>query len=180
MPTSAEPLVRAALDALRRQVESQLHLRQNLIKLDEALAARDGSEAERATTMGALRAADENVGRGVGRCQHGDAPDSGNSKRHFASLMLVTSLYLNVIPAAQSARPAFGLPAPEEMQYQAESNRTEDPPEEVWRTPENHADTDRDRPLQNAEPDRLRASRSRDPDLPLECVHRPAMREPVD
>jgi serine/threonine-protein kinase RsbW len=63
MPISAEPLVRAALDALRRQVESQLDLRRNLIKLDEALAARDRAEAEQATTMGALRAADENLRR---------------------------------------------------------------------------------------------------------------------
>jgi hypothetical protein len=52
MPTSAEPLVRAALDALRRQVESQLYGRRNLITLDEALAARDRTEAEQATTMG--------------------------------------------------------------------------------------------------------------------------------
>ena len=63
MPTSAEPLVRAALDALRRQVESQLQLRRNLIKLDEALAAPDRAESEQATTMGALPAADENVRR---------------------------------------------------------------------------------------------------------------------
>src|SRR5688572_17177518 len=63
MPISAEPLVHAALDALRRQVESQLQLRRNLIELDEALAARDRAEAEQATTMGALRAADENVRR---------------------------------------------------------------------------------------------------------------------
>ena len=62
MPISAEPLVRAALDALRRQVESQLRLRRNLIELDEALS-RDRAEAEQATTMGALRAADEELGR---------------------------------------------------------------------------------------------------------------------
>src|SRR5688572_11221216 len=87
----------------------------------------------------------------------------------FATLMLVTSLCLEVVPPAPWLRPALGLPAPEEMQCQAETKGTEDPPEEVWRAPENCADTDRDRPLQNAEPDRLRASRSRDPDLPLEC-----------
>ena len=63
MPTSAEPLVRAALDALRRQVESQLQLRRNLIELDEALAARDRAAGEHATTMGALRAGDENLPR---------------------------------------------------------------------------------------------------------------------
>ena len=54
---------RAALDALRRQVESQLELRRNLIELDEALAARDRAEAEHATTMGELRAAHENLRR---------------------------------------------------------------------------------------------------------------------
>ena len=54
---------RAALDALRRQVESQLELRRNLIELDEALAARDRAEAEQATTMGELRAAHENLRR---------------------------------------------------------------------------------------------------------------------
>src|SRR5687767_5168580 len=63
MPTSAEPLVRAALAALQRQVESQLQLCRNLIKLDEALAAPDRAESEQATTMGALPAADENVRR---------------------------------------------------------------------------------------------------------------------
>jgi anti-sigma regulatory factor (Ser/Thr protein kinase) len=54
---------RAALDALRRQVESQLELRRNLVELDEALAARDRAEAEQATTLGELRAARENLGR---------------------------------------------------------------------------------------------------------------------
>ena len=65
MPTSAEPLVRAALYALRRQVESQLQLqlRRNLIELDEALAAHDRAETEQARTMGELRAAHENLGR---------------------------------------------------------------------------------------------------------------------
>ena len=54
---------RAALDALRRQVESQLELRRNLIELDEALAARDRAEAEQATIMGELRASHENLRR---------------------------------------------------------------------------------------------------------------------
>jgi serine/threonine-protein kinase RsbW len=63
MPISAEPLVRAALDALRRQMESQLQLRRNLIELDEALAARGRAEAEHAPTTGELRGADENLRR---------------------------------------------------------------------------------------------------------------------
>jgi len=63
MPTSAEPLVWAALDALRRQAESQLHLCRSFIKLDEALAERDRAEAEPATTMGALHAANDNLRR---------------------------------------------------------------------------------------------------------------------
>jgi anti-sigma regulatory factor (Ser/Thr protein kinase) len=54
---------REALDALRRQVESQLQLRRNLIELDEALSARDRAEAEQAATMSELRAAHENVRR---------------------------------------------------------------------------------------------------------------------
>jgi anti-sigma regulatory factor (Ser/Thr protein kinase) len=54
---------RAALDALRRQVESQLELRRNLIDLNEALAARDHAEAEQATTMSELRAAHANLRR---------------------------------------------------------------------------------------------------------------------
>jgi len=54
---------RAALDALRHQVESQLELRRNLMELDEALAARDRADAEQAATMGDLRAALENLRR---------------------------------------------------------------------------------------------------------------------
>jgi anti-sigma regulatory factor (Ser/Thr protein kinase) len=54
---------RAALDAIRRQVESQLELRWNLLELDEVLAARDRAEAEQAATLGDLRAAHENVRR---------------------------------------------------------------------------------------------------------------------
>src|SRR5687767_3158986 len=38
MPTSADPTVRAALDTFQRQVESQLHLRRDLIKPGEAAA----------------------------------------------------------------------------------------------------------------------------------------------
>jgi anti-sigma regulatory factor (Ser/Thr protein kinase) len=54
---------RRALDALRRQVESQLELRRSLIELDEALGARDRAEAEQAATMDRLRAAHDNVRR---------------------------------------------------------------------------------------------------------------------
>jgi anti-sigma regulatory factor (Ser/Thr protein kinase) len=53
----------AALEALRRQVESQLELRLNLIELQEALAARDRAEAEQTALMGELRTALENVTR---------------------------------------------------------------------------------------------------------------------
>ena len=63
MPISAEPLVRAALDALRRQMESQLQLRRNLIELDEVLAACDRAEAGLAPTMGERRAAHESLRR---------------------------------------------------------------------------------------------------------------------
>jgi serine/threonine-protein kinase RsbW len=63
MPTSAEPVVRAALEALRRQVESQLQLRRNLVKLDEALAERDRADGEQAATMGARRAGERNLRR---------------------------------------------------------------------------------------------------------------------
>lgn len=54
---------RAALDALRRQVESQLELRRNLIELEEALNARNRAEAEQAATLGELRAAHANLRR---------------------------------------------------------------------------------------------------------------------
>ena len=54
---------RAALDALRRQVESQLELRRNLIELDQALAARNRADAEDRATTGELRAAHENLRR---------------------------------------------------------------------------------------------------------------------
>jgi len=62
MPISAEPLVRAALDALRRQMQSQLQLRRNLIELDLSLA-RDRADAEQATTMGVRHAAHKHPGR---------------------------------------------------------------------------------------------------------------------
>ena len=54
---------REALAALRRQVESQLELRRDLIELEQALAARDRAEAEEAATMDELRAAHQNVRR---------------------------------------------------------------------------------------------------------------------
>ena len=52
-----------ALAALRRQVESQLELRLNLIELEEALAARDRAEAEQAATLNELRVAHAQVRR---------------------------------------------------------------------------------------------------------------------
>ena len=52
-----------ALAALRRQVESQLELRRNLIELEQALSARDRAEAEQTATMEELRAAHANVRR---------------------------------------------------------------------------------------------------------------------
>ena len=54
---------RAALDALRRQVESQLELRRNLMELDQALAARNRADAKDRATTGELRAAHENLRR---------------------------------------------------------------------------------------------------------------------
>jgi anti-sigma regulatory factor (Ser/Thr protein kinase) len=52
-----------ALDALRRQVESQLELRRNLLELQAALAERDRAEAEQATLVAELRGSLENVNR---------------------------------------------------------------------------------------------------------------------
>jgi anti-sigma regulatory factor (Ser/Thr protein kinase) len=52
-----------ALDALRRQVESQLELRLNLMELERALAARDLAEAEQLELIDDLRAANDNVRR---------------------------------------------------------------------------------------------------------------------
>jgi anti-sigma regulatory factor (Ser/Thr protein kinase) len=54
---------RAALDALRRQVESQLELRRNLMELDQALAARSRADAADRATTGELRARHENLRR---------------------------------------------------------------------------------------------------------------------
>src|SRR5688572_20282608 len=56
MPTSAEPLVRAALHALRRQVESWLDGRRHLAEADAA-------EAGQATIMSARRGADADLRR---------------------------------------------------------------------------------------------------------------------
>ncbi len=50
-----------ALDALRRQVETQLELRRNLDELSAALAERDRAEAAQATLVTELRASLENV-----------------------------------------------------------------------------------------------------------------------
>jgi anti-sigma regulatory factor (Ser/Thr protein kinase) len=52
-----------ALAALRRQVESQLELRRNVIELKEALAARDRSEAEQTAMLRDLRVAHAQVQR---------------------------------------------------------------------------------------------------------------------
>lgn len=50
-----------ALDALRRQVQSQLELRRNLIELEHALAERDRAEAVQAKLFTELRTAHDNV-----------------------------------------------------------------------------------------------------------------------
>jgi serine/threonine-protein kinase RsbW len=63
MPISAEPLMQAALEALRRQVESQLQLRRNLNEVDDELAARDHAGGEQATTQGELRGAHQALPR---------------------------------------------------------------------------------------------------------------------
>lgn len=52
-----------ALDALRRQVESQLELRLNLFELEQALAARDLAEAEQDKLIAEVRAALDDVRR---------------------------------------------------------------------------------------------------------------------
>jgi serine/threonine-protein kinase RsbW len=51
MPISSEPLVRAALDVLERQVESQLHLRRHLLELDKTLASWERAETVRAAAL---------------------------------------------------------------------------------------------------------------------------------
>jgi anti-sigma regulatory factor (Ser/Thr protein kinase) len=50
-----------ALDALRRQVESQLELRRNLLELEQALAERDRAEAVQTKLIEELRLAHDNV-----------------------------------------------------------------------------------------------------------------------
>lgn len=52
-----------ALDALRRQVQSQLELRRNLVELERALAERDRSQAQELATLNELRVAHDNVRR---------------------------------------------------------------------------------------------------------------------
>jgi anti-sigma regulatory factor (Ser/Thr protein kinase) len=52
-----------ALEALRRQAESQLELRRNLMELKDALAERDRAEAEQAALTAELRTALDNVNR---------------------------------------------------------------------------------------------------------------------
>jgi anti-sigma regulatory factor (Ser/Thr protein kinase) len=52
-----------ALDALRRQVQSQLELRLNLMELERALAERDRAEAEQAKLLAELQMAHDNVRR---------------------------------------------------------------------------------------------------------------------
>jgi anti-sigma regulatory factor (Ser/Thr protein kinase) len=52
-----------ALDALRRQAESQLELRRNLFELRQALAERDEAEARQLATIEELRAAHDNVAK---------------------------------------------------------------------------------------------------------------------
>lgn len=52
-----------ALDALRRQVQSQLELRRHVFRLEEALAERDDAQAAQAALIKDLRASNENVKR---------------------------------------------------------------------------------------------------------------------
>jgi len=52
-----------ALEALRRQVQSQLELRRNLFELERALAQRDKAETEQTALIGALRASHDDVRR---------------------------------------------------------------------------------------------------------------------
>jgi anti-sigma regulatory factor (Ser/Thr protein kinase) len=53
----------AALDALRRQVESQLELRLHVVELEAALAARDEAQAKQAALIEDLRTSNDNVRR---------------------------------------------------------------------------------------------------------------------
>ena len=61
VPRTLTPEQADALDALRRQVESQLELRRNLAELESALAARDRAEAAQAQLVDSLRASLDNV-----------------------------------------------------------------------------------------------------------------------
>ena len=62
-PRTLTPEQVQALEALRRQVESQLELRLNLFDLERALARRDEAEAEQAKLFAELRDAHESVRR---------------------------------------------------------------------------------------------------------------------
>ena len=61
VPRTLTPEQADALDALRRQVESQMELRRNLAELEAALAARDRAEAAQAQLVDHLRASLDNV-----------------------------------------------------------------------------------------------------------------------
>jgi anti-sigma regulatory factor (Ser/Thr protein kinase) len=62
-PRTLLPEQLEALDALRRQVESQLELRLNLVELERALEERDRAEEQQAKLIAELRAAHDNVRR---------------------------------------------------------------------------------------------------------------------
>lgn len=61
VPRTLTPEQADALDALRRQVESQLELRRNLAELESALAARDRAEAAQAQLVDDLRTSLDHV-----------------------------------------------------------------------------------------------------------------------
>ncbi|MEO6486698.1 MAG: ATP-binding protein, partial [Thermoanaerobaculia bacterium] len=63
VPRTLTPEQIDALEALRRQVQSQLELRRNLYELEQALAERDRAEAEQTALIGELRASHEDVRR---------------------------------------------------------------------------------------------------------------------
>jgi anti-sigma regulatory factor (Ser/Thr protein kinase) len=63
MPRTLSPDQLEALDALRRQVESQLELRLKLMELERALAERDRAEQAQAKLIEELRAAHDDVRR---------------------------------------------------------------------------------------------------------------------
>ena len=62
-PRTLVPEQLEALDALRRQVESQLELRLNLVELERALEERDRAEEQQTKLIAELRAAHDNVRR---------------------------------------------------------------------------------------------------------------------